>query len=160
MKVCLIGSTRFREEFVEVNQELTRRGHLVYSVAFYKEPTKVDEHTKEVLDLVHLQKISESDVVVLITDKEGYIGDSTRREVIWAQLENKEIVPVQYGPEGLDLPDFSSLGQDGWAFNDELVRSLRETKSLEKSTEEIMNRRREEEEEEENLENSDQPQTH
>src|SRR5690606_28766113 len=81
VKVCLIGSTRFREEFVEVNQELTRRGHLVYSVAFYKEPTKVDEHTKEVLDLVHLQKISESDVVVLITDKEGYIGDSTRRGV-------------------------------------------------------------------------------
>src|SRR5690606_25227163 len=127
-------------------------------------PTKVDEHTKEVLDLVHLRKITESDVVVLITDKEGYIGDSTRRELIWACLEKKEIVPVRYGPEGLDLPDFSSLGHDSWAFNDELVRSLRETKSLWKSTEELMNRRGEEqdeeEEEEENPENSDQPQAH
>ena len=43
------------------------------------------------LDLVHLRKIQESDAVVLVTDETGYYGDSTKRELIWAEMLNKSI---------------------------------------------------------------------
>lgn len=94
MKLTLIGSTRFKELYLEANKALTKQGHLVYSVSFYghenpQEP--LGNMLKETLDLVHLMKISASDGVVLVTDDSNYFGDSTRRELKWATLNSKKI---------------------------------------------------------------------
>lgn len=94
MKLCLIGSTRFRDEYIELNKMLSRMGHVVYTVAFYKEPTEISAADKEILDLVHLRKISESEGVVLVTDATGYVGDSTRREFAWASING---IPIYDG---------------------------------------------------------------
>ena len=94
MKLCLIGSTRFKELYLKANRSLSALGHVVYSVAFITseaEPTQVSKGEKEILDLVHLRKIQESEAVVLVTDDSGYFGDSTRRELYWARMNRKAI---------------------------------------------------------------------
>ena len=99
MKLCLIGSTRFMPQYIEANRRLTLLGHIVYTVAQITTKsalaptveTPITEEEKIVLDLVHLRKIMESDAVVLITDETGYVGSSTRREIQWAQMLEKQI---------------------------------------------------------------------
>jgi hypothetical protein len=96
MKLCLIGSTRFKDLYHEANRKLTADGHIVYSVAFISsdgEPNEVTEAEKIILDLVHLRKILESDAVVLISDETKYIGFSTKREIQWAQMNGKHFFP-------------------------------------------------------------------
>ncbi len=89
-KVCLIGSTKFKEEYKRVNIELSKRGYIVYSVAGfgYSGDTFTDDE-KDTLDLVHLAKILQSDRIVICTDKTNYIGDSTKREIKWAKMFSK-----------------------------------------------------------------------
>lgn len=105
MKICLIGSTRFIDDYHRLNRELTLQGHVVYSVATTSTSgprpngradripqPEISDDEKETLDLVHLLKIQNSDVVVLVTDSFGYVGESTKREVKWALLNGKHIV--------------------------------------------------------------------
>lgn len=95
MKICLIGSTRFIEKYQEINAKLTLAGHIVYTVALLTSEVRSAEITpeqKETLDLVHLRKILESDMVFLITDESRYVGESTRRELKWAQIFQKSIL--------------------------------------------------------------------
>ncbi len=96
MKLCLIGSTRFMPQYIEANRQLTLQGHVVYTVAMMSSSTAetksdLSEADKQVLDLVHLRKIQESDAVLLITDETGYIGFSTFRELQWAQMNGIRI---------------------------------------------------------------------
>lgn len=94
MKITLCGSTRFREQFELWNKRLTLSGHLVYSVCgFGHSGDTFSPEEKEMLDLIHLRKISESDAVAVI-DTGGYIGDSTRREIAWAKLNDKRVYYV------------------------------------------------------------------
>jgi hypothetical protein len=91
MKITLCGSTKFMYEFHRWNQMLTLKGHVVYSVAtnVHGDWTPTDEE-KTILDLVHLKKIAESDAI-LVVSKDGYIGESTTREIMWAGIVGKEI---------------------------------------------------------------------
>ncbi len=95
MKICLCGSTRFMDQFHAANVALSLAGHVVYSVAT---STKGDfqptEDQKIALDAVHLSKIEESDAVMIVGIQEGgsmYIGDSTRREIMYARLRDKPV---------------------------------------------------------------------
>lgn len=100
MKIALCGSTRFKKEFEEWNRKLGLAGHVVYSLScFGREVTdegKPDTHPvfsedeKIVLDLVHLNKILNSDIIVVI-NPEGYTGFSTKREIRWATMVDKHI---------------------------------------------------------------------
>lgn len=92
MKITLCGSTKFMDEFHEANRELTLTGHVVYSVCMSnKGDYKPTELQKELLDLVHFAKISNSDAIFVI-DVDGYVGDSTRREILWAKMNNKSVI--------------------------------------------------------------------
>lgn len=97
MKICLIGSTRFIDQYREVNQTLTKMGHVVYSVCMASTGKPEDredltDDEKETLDLVHLMKLMASDVACLITDGNGYVGFSTRRELKWCLLLGKQVL--------------------------------------------------------------------
>lgn len=101
MRITLCGSTRFKKEYQEANERLSQAGHIVYSVAWAKEDesaatpgVKMDPIIKENLDLVHLAKILNSDIIVVVgTGEDGkpYIGASTRREIVWAQMHDKGV---------------------------------------------------------------------
>jgi hypothetical protein len=103
MKVCLCGSTRFMDQFHAANVALSLAGHVVYSVATsVKEDFIPNSDEKMLLDLVHLRKIEESDVVMVVgkqPDGSTYIGESTRREIAWAKILEKQVLYYQPGVE-------------------------------------------------------------
>jgi hypothetical protein len=113
MKICLIGSTRYRSDYEEATRELSRRGHLIFSVsAFTREGIDVGEIEKRRLDLLHLKKILESDAVVVVgktTEGTPYLGESSLREAEWAALVGRAIA---VWPDCLKNPAF---GADIWA---------------------------------------------
>lgn len=99
MKLTLCGSAKFENEYHTWNEVLSMAGHIVYSlIAFPSIKGKQEwyiKEQKEMLDLCHLEKISLSDAIVVIncgmTDwgKQPYVGESTRREIIWARMQGK-----------------------------------------------------------------------
>lgn len=97
--VCLCGSTRFIKEFLELQTKLTLEGFIVLSVGATKESDiqTAENYTKDEwniikikLDVLHLRKIDMCDVVLVI-NKENYIGESTRREIEYAISIGKQV---------------------------------------------------------------------
>jgi len=98
MKICLCGSTRFSVEYRKWNADLTKAGHVVYSMALAEHASDpLTEGEKETIDLVHLGKILESDMIFVITvpwkdiKSLPYVGNSTRREIKWAKILGKPV---------------------------------------------------------------------
>ena len=89
--VTLCGSTRFKDEFMDAQKMLTLEGNIVISVGLFGHSGDqevwdgMDEgtlsHTKEMLDDMHKRKIDMADSIYVI-NVGGYIGDSTRSEII------------------------------------------------------------------------------
>lgn len=91
MRLTLCGSTRFRKEYEATNALLSKQGHLVYSVScFGHSGDALTPAEKETLDRVHLQKIDNSDGIVVL-NVDGYVGESTRREIEHAKATGKRI---------------------------------------------------------------------
>ena len=97
--ITLCGSTKFEAEFAEVNQRLTMAGHVVISLGMFSLPDLPDydwtadcSALKARLGAVHFQKIRMADEVYIV-DPGGYLGESTRREIAYAQSLGK---PVRY----------------------------------------------------------------
>lgn len=96
--VCLCGSTRFYEAFQKANYEETMAGRVVLSVGFYPHSSEqahgetigITAQQKRELDHLHLQKIDLADEV-LILNVGGYIGESTARELAYAQAHGKVV---------------------------------------------------------------------
>ena len=91
--VTLCGSTRFKEQFLEVQKRLTLDGCIVISVGLFGHSGDNEvwkPGTKEMLDDMHLRKIDLADEIFVI-NVGGYIGDSTRREIAYAEKTEKKI---------------------------------------------------------------------
>ena len=93
--VTLCGSTRFKEEFMKAQKDLTLQGKIVISVGLFGhsgDQEVWDENTKEMLDDMHKRKIDMADSIFVI-NKGNYIGESTRSEIDYAENTGK---PVHY----------------------------------------------------------------
>ena len=101
--VCLCGSTRFWNAFVHYSFQETIDGNIVLSIG--AAPGTDDDHLgrmrpeayaeiKEALDTLHLRKIDLADEI-LVLNIGGYIGESTRREIAYAESEGKVIRYVE-----------------------------------------------------------------
>lgn len=113
--ITLCGSTRFKEEFIEVQKRLTLEGNIVISVGLFghsgddevwegmDEGTLTD--TKEMLDDMHLRKIDMADEIFVI-NVDGYIGESTEAEIEYAEMSGKE---VRYLVDPEEPDDFNIL---------------------------------------------------
>ena len=98
--VTLCGSTRFKNEFMEVQKKLTLEGNIVISVGLFGHSgdsevwENMDEgtlsKTKEMLDDMHKRKIDMADEIFVI-NVGGYIGDSTRSEIDYAIEHGKKV---------------------------------------------------------------------
>lgn len=95
--VCLCGSTRFFAVFQEANLQETVSGKIVLSIGcdlrsdhqLWADPSE-RENIKHRLDVLHCRKIDLADEV-LILNVGGYIGNSTRREILYALSRGKPI---------------------------------------------------------------------
>lgn len=91
--ITLCGSTKFKDDFIRVQKELTLKGYIVLSVGLfgYSGDNEVwAEGIKEMLDDMHKKKIDMSDEIYVI-NKNGYIGESTKSEIEYAKNHNKKI---------------------------------------------------------------------
>jgi len=91
--VVICGSTRFREAITTVNRELTLAGHIVLAPGVFAHTgDRITGWQKRRLDALHLAKIDRADWVYVVNPG-GYIGESTRREIAYAEAAGK---PVRY----------------------------------------------------------------
>jgi hypothetical protein len=103
--VCICGSTRFADKHAIKRWELERDGtHICLMINYLPAWYAQEQHwngcdhfgeasgCKDVLDELHLRKIDMADKVFVVNPG-GYIGDSTRREIEYAEAAGK---PVEY----------------------------------------------------------------
>ena len=97
--ITLCGSTRFKEEINKVNAKLTMQGKLVISLGVFghidlpdRDWTTGGSDDKQMLDELHKRKIDLADRI-LVVNVGGYIGESTRGEIAYAEANGK---PVDY----------------------------------------------------------------
>ena len=98
--VTLCGSTKFKEQFMKTQKDLTLQGNIVLSVGLFGHSgdnevwENMDEgtltKTKEMLDDMHKRKIDMSDEIFVI-NVGGYIGESTKSEIEYAKKIGKNI---------------------------------------------------------------------
>lgn len=91
--VTLCGSTKFKDEFLKTQKELTLKGYIVISVGLFGhsgDNEVFSDGVKEMLDDMHKAKIDLADAIFVI-NVDGYIGESTKNEIEYAKKHNKEI---------------------------------------------------------------------
>lgn len=91
--ITLCGSTKFKEQFIQAQKELTLQGNIVISVGLFGHSGDNEvwtEGTKEMLDDMHKRKIDMADAIYVI-NVGGYIGSSTKSEIEYAKQQNKEV---------------------------------------------------------------------
>ena len=91
--ITLCGSTKFKEQYLEVQKRLTLEGNIVISVGLFGHSGDNEvwtEGKKAMLDDMHQRKIDMADEVFII-NVGGYIGESTRREIEYALSRGKKI---------------------------------------------------------------------
>ena len=104
--VCICGSTRFADEMRAATRELTFAGVIVVAPGVFGRTEDQDAGTtitsaqKAALGALHLRKIDLADRV-LVVNPDGYIGESTRREIEYAQATGK---PVSFTDPGCAPP--------------------------------------------------------
>jgi len=102
--VTLCGSTRFREAWAEAYARESDAGHIVLTVSRLTPEhgiERMDPVAKDRRDELHLRKIDFSDEI-LVLNVGGYIGESTRREIAYAQEHGKAIRYLETLP--VDMP--------------------------------------------------------
>ncbi len=102
--VTLCGSTRYKDQFIEVQKKLTLEGKIVISVGLFGHSGDsevwdgMDEgtrsKTKEMLDDMHKRKIDMADSIFVI-NVGGYIGESTKSEIEYAIAHGKSVVYLE-----------------------------------------------------------------
>ena len=98
--ITLCGSTKFKDEFMKVQKELTLKGNVVLSVGFFGQSSdkdvfeNMDEETfakiKKMLDDIHRRKIDMADEIFVV-NVGGYIGESTKSEIMYAEKVGKKV---------------------------------------------------------------------
>lgn len=98
--ITLCGSTRFKDEFLKAQKDLTLKGNIVILVGLFGHSgdsevwENMDEgtltKTKEMLDDMHKRKIDMADEIFVI-NVNGYIGDSTKSEIEYAKKHGKKV---------------------------------------------------------------------
>jgi hypothetical protein len=91
--ITLCGSTKFKNEFMDVQKRLSLAGNIVISVGLFGHSGDDEVWTdgvKEMLDDMHKRKIDLADGIFVI-NVGGYIGSSTRSEIKYAKAHGKTI---------------------------------------------------------------------
>ncbi len=107
--ITLCGSTKFMQEYNEVNLELSLKDWVILTVGAFTHSDeellksgKINEEAKKKFDKLHMEKIGISQAIVVI-NKNGYIGESTTNELKHALKLGKKIYWYDSSPQ--NIPD-------------------------------------------------------
>ena len=95
--ITLCGSTRFKDDFIRAQKDLTLAGNIVISVGLFGhhgDDEVWEDGVKEMLDEMHLAKIDMADEIFVI-NVGSYIGSSTRSEIEYAMATGKAITYLE-----------------------------------------------------------------
>lgn len=98
--VVLCGSTRFVDEFNRQRKTLTEQGEIVLSIEVVTTQSRADDpqhanaDLKARLDELHKRKIDLADYA-LVLNVDGYIGESTRSEIEYAEKVGKPVLYLE-----------------------------------------------------------------
>lgn len=99
--ITLCGSTKFKDQFMEVQKKLTLEGNIVISIGcFGYAGDKFSDEQKLMLDDMHKRKIDMADEIFVI-NVGGYIGESTKSEIEYAKKTGKIINYLE--PKGKEI---------------------------------------------------------
>ena len=90
--VTICGSFKFQKEMLEIGEKLSLEGYCVLHPTYPVNNKLV--LTKEQIELLkegHLKRIEISDAI-FVCNINGYIGESTKKEIEYAKKLNKEIM--------------------------------------------------------------------
>lgn len=108
MTIC--GSTKFKDLIQKAHKHYTLLGYIVLSPCIFEHSgDPMDSDTKEVLKELHREYINKSDIVLIVSDKTWYIGDSTYSEILYSIDAGKEIWLYNDHQAGEDKNTFLSL---------------------------------------------------
>ncbi len=92
MKIITIcGSMRFKKEMIEIATKLELDGNLVIQCVYFQEEKKLTSSDLDILGKIHYKKIEISDAIYVV-NVNGYIGESTKKEIDYAHFLNKEVL--------------------------------------------------------------------
>jgi len=90
--ICICGSTRFRDSITKADRDLTLAGWIVLGPGvFGHSGDPLTDAQKVDLDVLHLRKILMSTTVYVVNEG-GYIGNSTRHEIEYAERSRRRVV--------------------------------------------------------------------
>lgn len=90
--VTISGSTKFKEEFHKLASELENDGCIVLTthVFTHADNLPITEEKISMFEEMYQQQIDMSSILFVI-NKNGYIGESVRKEIDYATKQGKEI---------------------------------------------------------------------
>ena len=90
--VTICGSFKFQKEMLEIVEKLSLEGYCILH-PIYSVNTKLvlTEEQIEVLKEGHLKRIEISDAI-FVCNIDGYVGESTKKEIEYSKKLNKEIM--------------------------------------------------------------------
>lgn len=95
--ITLCGSTRFKDEFFKKLKYFTLQGYIVLLPGAFGhagDDEVYEANNKAKLDEMHRTKIEMSDAIYII-NKNGYIGESTQKEIEWALSLGKQVIYME-----------------------------------------------------------------
>lgn len=89
---AICGSMRFEKEMQEIAYYLeTKKGYNILQCIYVMDGSEPTPEDLKALELAHYRKIDISDGIYVLNIG-GYIVESVRKEIAYAQLHGKEIV--------------------------------------------------------------------
>ena len=105
--VC--GSIKFSREMMKYRDEQLSNGNWVLIPENMELDAQMNDTIKAKMDILHKSKIDVADTV-LIWNRNGYIGKSTRSELDYAQRNNK---PITFLEDPTDKNEVKSYAKEG-----------------------------------------------
>lgn len=91
--VTICGSMRFKDKMMEISKELEIKNKYVVIQCIYSND-KFTEKEQQILSDLHYNKIKISDAIYVV-NVNGYIGNSTDKEIEYAKKLGKEIMYLE-----------------------------------------------------------------
>ena len=130
--VTMCGSTRFYFECMEVQRILTFKNWMVfgcgsYGHSFHKYSKKLYDHDYAIVKILHYRKISQSDSIVIVSDKSCYMGDSTKAELYFAKYYLE--IPIFYFDGSnllgkIEIENYPSYSKPKEKLSDEVLQQM------------------------------------
>lgn len=90
--VTICGSMRYSKEMMKISEELElKKGYAVIQCVYNIDGLMYEGVDASVLDKIHRKKIDISDAIYVV-NIDGYIGNSTKKEIEYAIKNGKEVI--------------------------------------------------------------------